>query len=220
MQKKLVIVGTGLFAEVARCYFEEFSDYEPVAFACHEKYKEGDSIYRLPLQSIGDLKDCLPPDKADLFVAIGYRNMNKIRQRVYEELKSKGYSFATFVHPNVNIWDSTKLGENVFIFEDNTIQPFTTIGNDTILWSGNHVGHHGSIANHCFIASQVVISGYCNIGSNVFIGVNATLRDGVKVADETLIGAGSIIMKDTKPKTVFVPDRTKPFCKSSEEIGF
>lgn len=213
-------MGTGLFPEVARCYFNEFSNYEVIGFACHQQYKQCDSIYGLPLYAIEDLKDTYTPEQVTLFVGIGYKQMNKIRQRVYEELKSRGYGFATFVYPSVKIWSSTTLGENVFIFEDNTIQPFTKIGNNTILWSGNHFGHHGNIGSHCFITSHVVISGYCNIEDNVFIGVNATLRDGLTISSETLIGAGAIIMKSSKPKEVYLPERTKAFSKNSELIGF
>src|SRR5690606_11663854 len=99
-------------------------------------------------------------------------------------------------------------------------QPFTSIGSNTILWSGNHVGHHSSIGDHCFIASHVVVSGSCRVENNVFIGVNATLHDSTVIAEECLVGAGAIITKDTKPKEVFVPTATKAFPKNSDQIGF
>ena len=220
MIKKLVIVGTGLFAEVAKAYFEEFTQYKVIAFACHEKYKNSDSIYGCDLYSIEGLTHKLPPSEHHVFVAIGYGKMNKIRQMVYEEMKSHGYQCTNFIHPTVKIWGSTVLGDNVFIFEDNTIQPFTSIGSNTILWSGNHVGHHSSIGDHCFIASHVVISGSCRVKNNVFIGVNATLHDSIVIAEECLVGAGAIITKDTKPKEVFVPTATKAFPKNSDQIGF
>lgn len=220
MPKKLVIVGTGLFAEVACSYFEELAGYEVVAFACHEAYKTADEIYGRRLFSIENLEHLFEPADVEVFVAIGYGQMNRMRQRVYEEMKGLGYRCATFVHPDVRIWSSTTVGDNVFIFEDNTIQPFTKIGNDTILWSGNHVGHHAFIGNHCFISSHVVISGSCKIGNNVFIGVNATLHDSITIADECLIGAGAIMVKSTKPKQVYVSERTKVFSKTSDQIGF
>lgn len=220
MKKKLIIVGTGLFPEVARCYFDELSEYEVIGFACHREYQKGFAIYGLPLYAVEDLKESHPPQTATLFVGIGYKNMNKMRQRVYEELKALDYSFATFVHPGVKIWSSSTLGENVFIFEDNTIQPFTKIGNNTILWSGNHIGHHTQIGHHCFISSHVVISGSCRIGNNVFIGVNASCHDSLTIADECLIGAGAIISRDTNPKEVFAPRATKPSPNNSQEIGF
>ena len=85
MTKKLVIVGTKLFAEVAQCYFEEFSDYEVAAFACHQKFKNHDEIFGLPLSSIESLPELYPYDEFEVFVAIGYTKMNKIRQSVYKE---------------------------------------------------------------------------------------------------------------------------------------
>ena len=58
-----------------------------------------------------------------------------------------------------DVWARHEIGENCFIFEDNTIQPFVKIGDDVVLWSGNHIGHHAEIGDHCFISSHVVISG-------------------------------------------------------------
>jgi sugar O-acyltransferase (sialic acid O-acetyltransferase NeuD family) len=220
MKKKLIIVGTGLFPEVARCYFDELSDYEVIGFACHQQYKQADTIYGLPLFAVEDLQQTHPPEQITLFVGIGYKQMNKMRQRVYEELKALGYCFANFVYPDVKVWSNTTLGENVFIFEDNTIQPFTKIGNNTILWSGNHIGHHTNIGDHCFISSHVVISGSCKVGNNVFIGVNATLHDSLTISNETLVGAGAVVSKGTKEQQVLLPMSTKPFKKNSEEIGF
>jgi sugar O-acyltransferase (sialic acid O-acetyltransferase NeuD family) len=217
---KLVIIGTGPFPEVAKAYFEEFTNYRVVAFACHARFKKSESIYGSPLYTLETLKDICDVSSHDVFVAIGYGKMNKMRQAAYEEVKALGYACCSFVHPNVKIWSSTKLGDNVFIFEDNTIQPFTSIGNNTILWSGNHIGHHSRIGDHCFISSHVVISGLCEVGNNVFIGVNATLRDGVKIANETLIGAGAIIMKDTVSKDVYISEKTKRFSENSENIDF
>ena len=104
------------------------------------------------------------------------------------------------------------IGENCFIFEDNTIQPFVSIGNNVTLWSGNHIGHHSVIRDHTFIASHVVISGGVEIGEQCFIGVNATLRDHIKVGDRCVIGAGALLLADAAPEGVYVgaaTDRSK-----------
>lgn len=220
MKKPLVIVGTGLFAEVAAAYFTRFSEYNVIAFSCHAQYLNGEELYGKPLIALEELSTQYGKAHCEIFVAIGYGKMNRMRQAVFLEMKKAGYKFANFIHPNVDIWESTCIGENVFIFEDNTIQPFTKIGDNCVFWSGNHLGHHSTVGNHCFISSHVVISGSCKIGDNVFIGVNSTLRDSIKIANETLIGAGAIIMKDTEEKDVYVPARTQVFHKKSDEVGF
>ncbi|QNI52872.1 bacterial transferase hexapeptide family protein [Synechococcus sp. BIOS-E4-1] len=220
MKKNLVMIGSGLFAEVACAYFEEFTGYKVVAFSSHKNYITSGEIYGRPWLAIEDLTREFSTEDADVFVAIGYGQMNKIRQRVYFEMKDKGYACASFVYPGVKIWDSTTFGENVFIFEDNTIQPFTQIGSNTIFWSGNHIGHHSRIGNHCFISSHVVISGSCAVGDNVFIGVNSTLHDSIVIGDECLIGAGATISKNTSPKSVYVAQQTKVFPKTSDQLRF
>ena len=218
--KKLIIVGTGPQAQIARDYFVEYSNYDVLGFACHSEFKESDEIYGMPLIAIEDLPDKHSPDDTEAFVAIGYKNMNRMRQSVYKEIKSLGFRLASFIHPRATISTTAEFGDNVFVFEENTIQPYVKIGNNTVLWSGNHIGHHSSIGNHCFISSHVVVSGSCKIGNNVFVGVNATFHDSLDIADECLIGAGTLITKSTKAKEVFLASRTKPFPKDSDSLGF
>ena len=109
-------------------------------------------------------------------------------------------------------------GDNCFILEDNTVQPFVTIGNDVTLWSGNHIGHDSSIGDHCFISSHVVVSGHVSVGPSCFIGVNATLRNSIAIAERTLIGAGAVIMKNTTPGSVYPGPRAERMSKTSDQL--
>ncbi len=111
------------------------------------------------------------------------------------------------------------MGENCAILEDNTIQPFVHIGNNVILWSGNHIGHDSVIDDHCFLASQIVVSGHVHIHSHCFIGVNATLRESIEIAPRSLIGAGAIIVDAAVAGGgVYFPQRAELFRKTSDEI--
>jgi acetyltransferase-like isoleucine patch superfamily enzyme len=92
--------------------------------------------------------------------------------------------------------------------EANVVQPFASIGSDTMLWSGNHIGHHSRIGDHCFLASHIVVSGNVEIADHCFIGVNVALRDGITVSPRCLIGAGAILTQDTKADAVYAPAAT------------
>jgi acyl-[acyl carrier protein]--UDP-N-acetylglucosamine O-acyltransferase len=84
--------------------------------------------------------------------------MNNMRKAVYEQGKEMGYEFISYVSSKATVCDN-KIGDNCFILEDNTLQPFTEIGNNVVMWSGNHIGHHGKIEDHVFFTSHVVLSG-------------------------------------------------------------
>lgn len=213
--KRAVIFGTGSFAEVVKFFLGVDSPYEVVAFTASRESISNESFSDLPLIAFEEVQDRYDPTEHDMFIAVGYVGMNHVRERFFNEAKAKGYSLLTYVSSKATHWDDTDIGDNVFIFEDNTIQPFVTIGDNCILWSGNHIGHHSTIGPHCFITSHVVVSGHVTVGSHTFIGVNATLRDDIRIGRENLIGAGALILKDTKDREVYSTIRTKPYDRDS-----
>jgi sugar O-acyltransferase (sialic acid O-acetyltransferase NeuD family) len=215
---KLVIFGAGDIARLAHHYFTHDSEHEVAAFAVDRSFRQGDQFQGLPLIDAEDVTARFPPGQFDMFVAMSYAKMNAVRAEKYAGMKAAGYRLVSYVSSRCSYLSQTPPGDNCFILEDNTIQPFVTIGNNVTLWSGNHIGHDATIEDHCFITSHVVVSGYVRIGTRSFIGVNATLRNSITIAPQTLIGAGAIIMKDTKPKQVYLPERAKLFSKSSDEI--
>jgi len=205
--KKLVIYGTGLVAEVAAFYFDADTDYQVSAFTNAAEFITQDQFNGKPLVSFESLERNYSPNEYDIFIALGYNKTNQIRQARYFEAKEKGYACATYISPRASYYQ-TPVGDNCFILEDNTIQPFVCIGNNVILWSGNHIGHHSTIRDHCFISSHVVVSGKCDIGENCFLGVNATLRDNIKLDRFVVVGSGAIVMKDCPERTVVRPARS------------
>lgn len=206
--KKLIIFGVGEQAELAYYYFNTDSSYEVAGFVVDSEFKKADELFGLPIIEFCSISDNYPACKYDVFVAIGYNKVNKLREEKYQECKNKGYKLASYISSKASIFTS-KIGDNAFILEDNTIQPYVQIGNNVTLWSGNHIGHHTKISDNCFITSHVVISGGCLIGNNTFIGVNATLRDHIKIGKYNVIGAGALILADTEDSKVYVATATE-----------
>ena len=208
MKKSLVIFGTGEIAELAHYYFCSDSDYEIVAFTVDSAYLSDAEFCGLPVIAFEEIIQHYPPDRHDVFVALSYSKLNLVRKEKYLAVKSRGYDLASFVSSHATILNNGKIGENCFILEDNTIQPFATIGNNVTLWSGNHIGHHSLIDDHCFIASHVVVSGGVEIGEQSFVGVNVTLRDHIKIGEKCVIGAGALLLADADPEGVYLGPAT------------
>lgn len=198
--EKLVIVGAGEFAMIAYEYFTYDSDYDVAAFSVEKEFLSNDTLYDKPIVQFEALEDSFPSSEYDVFVAVSATKLNRVRTRLYNEMKVRGYKCATYISSRAFVWRNAKVGENCFIFENNTIQPFVEIGNNVILWSGNHIGHRTVIADHCFISSHAVISGYCRIGASCFVGVNSTFNDRVTVADSCIIASASLVSKNLKEK--------------------
>ncbi|MGZ3744089.1 MAG: acetyltransferase [Pseudobdellovibrionaceae bacterium] len=209
MKKPLIIFGIAEQAQLAHFYFSMDSSYEVVAFTVDATYATKDAFCGLPVVPFETIVDHYSPDVHEFFVAIGYSKLNQIRKEKYLAAKELGYRIASYVSSRATVFSADKIGENCFVLEDNTIQPYVTIGNNVTLWSGNHIGHHSTIHDHCFITSHVVISGGVEIGESCFIGVNATLRDHIKIGEKCVIGAGALILADAESEGVYIGQATE-----------
>jgi sugar O-acyltransferase (sialic acid O-acetyltransferase NeuD family) len=215
---RLVIFGAGDIARLADAYFTKDSGHDVTAFAVDRQYRQGDSFCGRPLVDADTVAERFPPAEYAMFVALSYSRMNRLRAEKYALMKTAGYELVSYVSSRCSYLTDAPPGDNCFILEDNTIQPFVRIGSNVTLWSGNHIGHDSTIEDHCFISSHVVVSGHVRVCSYCFIGVNATLRNSITIAPGTLVGAGAVIMKTTREKGVYLPTRAELHPKSSDEI--
>ena len=207
--KKLIIVGSGETALIAYEYFQYDSEYDVVAFSVSEKYLQETSLYDLPIVALEFLEEKYSTNDYEVYVAISSGKLNRNRTAVFDEVKAKGYKCASYISSRAFVWRNVEIGENSFIFEDNTLQPFVKVGSNVTLWSGNHIGHNSVIKDNCFISSHCVISGFCEIGKNSFLGVNCTVENNVKIAKDNFIGARALIQKDTSEKAFYQEKATE-----------
>lgn len=194
--------GDSAFAEIAYEYFTYDSPYNVVAFTVDRQFITKTELFGLPVVAFEDIEMQYPCAEYQMHIALTYSNLNRVRISKYNQAKQKGYILVNYISSKAFIWRNVELGDNLFIFEDNTIQPFVKIGSNNVLWSGNHIGHHTTIGSHNFISSHVVVSGFCNIGNASFFGVNSTLANNVDIGDDCLIGAATLIVKNIPSKSL------------------
>jgi sugar O-acyltransferase (sialic acid O-acetyltransferase NeuD family) len=208
MSRKLILVGDSLFAEIAHEYFEHDSDYDVVAFSVEREYLRRDAFRGLPVVPFEDVQDHYDPAAHDVYCALTYAQVNRLRARMAAAAKAKGYGLASYVSSRAFVWRNVELGEHCFVFEDNTVQPFVTVGSNVVMWSGNHVGHHSTIEDNVFVASHAVISGSVTIGRNSFVGVNATIVNDVEIGPDNWLGPDVTITRSTGPNEFWRPARS------------
>jgi len=218
---KVIIFGVQDFAQLAKFYLQHDSEHEVVAFSVHKQYlPEGETFEGLPVVAFEDVEETYPASEFKFFAPMSPSRMNKLRESVYRQLRDKGYEMISYISSKARVFPGTSIGDNCFILEDNTIQPFTSIGNNVVLWSGNHIGHHSVIKDHVSFTSHVVLSGHCVVESFAFFGVNATIRDGIHIAEGSFIAMAAAVTKDTDPWGVYKGNPAKKGDALSTDLDF
>lgn len=192
----LLIFGTAELAQLTHFYFREDSDYEVVAFTADDDYVEADTLDGLPVVPWSRALEAYPPDRVHAHVAISYGGLNRLRQAKYEQVRQAGYRLASYVCSKAVTWSDLTIGDNCLVLENQTVQPSCRLGNNVVLWSGNHIGHGTVIGDHTYLASHVVVSGHATIGRRCFFGVNATIKDFIEIGDDCFIAMGALVTRD------------------------
>src|SRR3989338_8101464 len=123
-----------------------------------------------------------------------------------------------------NLYDC-EIGDNSFVGPFVEIQGSVTIGKNTRIQSHAFICEYVSIGNDCFISHGAMfindvfsIGGPARgrrdlwksttIGNNVSIGTNATILP-VKICDNVVVGAGSVVTKDINEPGIYAGNPAK-----------
>jgi sugar O-acyltransferase (sialic acid O-acetyltransferase NeuD family) len=203
MKTKVIIIGNAITAQIMFSVLSKDSELDVVAFSAHERFITTDQLFDTKIIPFENLMNEYPPAEVKLINAIGYSNVNKNREKIFAEAKAQGYSFLTYLHPSVSHF-SKELGEGVFIMPGAVIEPFSTIGDNSVIWSNVVIAHHSVIEEHCWIASGSVIAGEARVKRNSFLGINASIVNKITVGEYNIIGARSLITKNTNANSVYL----------------
>ena len=205
---KVVIFGTGQIAEVVAFFIETDTSHEIAAYTVDQSFLTETTYRGKPVVAWEELETIYPPEEYELFCPISYRDLNEQRRKKYEEGKARGYRFLNYIHSSCLV-NAESIGDNCLILEDCVLQPGARIGNNVILWSSTHVGHHTGIGDHCFIAGNGGIAGNVTIGESCFFGGGFLVADNVKIGARCILGIGAIIKTDMNDESVAVSDKTR-----------
>lgn len=214
----VVVFGVEKSAELAHFYLTHDSDHTVVAFTVDREYLTSGEFKGLPVVPYNEIERHYSPDQFCMFIPMSFEKMNHLRAEKYDDARRRGYKLISYVSSRATIFPDFQCGDNCFILEDSTIQPFARIGSDVVIWAQSHIGHHAVVKDHVFIAGAI-IAGSCVIESFSFLGGNAVIRDGVVVARETLVGMKTYIARDTKEFEVYGNSGTQPKRVRSDRLS-
>jgi sugar O-acyltransferase (sialic acid O-acetyltransferase NeuD family) len=200
--KKLVIFGAKNFAEIVHYYFTHDSDYSVAGFTLDASYLKEQTFQGLPVVAFEEIERHFAPGEHDLFVAIGIHQVNRRRAAKVAEAEAKGYALASFVSSRADVPADLRVRPNTMIMERAGIQPFVEIGRNTIIWSATRIGFHTRIGDHCWVVAPI-FGESVKVGDYSFVGLNATVAPGVSIGKSNILGAGCLILKDTKDGEVY-----------------
>lgn len=100
-------------------------------------------------------------------------------------LAVKNWMYRTFL--NMSVGEKTSFA--LMVMPDIMFPEKISVGNNTV------IGYNTTILAHEYLIKEYRL-GPVEIGNNVLIGANTTILPGVKIGDEAIVSAGTLVHKD------------------------
>ena len=196
-QPPLVIFGAGGLGREVLLLVQQLNDVQPtwqVRGFYDDHAPATPTVAGLPyLGTSADLN--ATPEPLAVAVAVG---SPAGRAAVVARLPSVQLRFPSLVHPGVALHPRQRivLGAGSIIQQGCILTCDITLGRFVLLNLGCTVGHDAELADFCSLMPHANVSGAAQLAAGVYLGTSATVIQGVRVGENTIVGAGAVAVRD------------------------
>jgi len=195
---RLLIIGTGGQGKVVLDCAKNY--YDTITFMTNDKNSLGINGYPIIYEQEITL-DKILKNYDEVIVAIGNNNA---RLNISLEYESKGIKLATIIHPKAVISDTAEIGCGTVVFANAVINPSAKIGKACIINTGVIIEHDCVLENGVHISPNTAMGGTVFIGEKTWVCVGSSIANNIKIGNNSIIGAGAVIIKDIPNKVLAV----------------
>jgi sugar O-acyltransferase (sialic acid O-acetyltransferase NeuD family) len=208
--RNVIVIGSGGHAKVIIDIINEMKIYNIIGITSNS-LAFGESF--LGYKVLGDddiLESQFSPENIQVAMGLGGHTDNNIRKKVFEKVKTLGYTFINVIHPFSSISKTAKIGEGVAIFPNVALNSYSELGDNVIVITGSTVDHETIVGNHVLISAGVTVGAYSNIEDEVLLALGSKIVSGITIGKKSLIAAGAVVVKNT-------PENSKMFGVPAKE---
>ncbi|WP_413305720.1 acetyltransferase [Bacillus sp. 1P10SD] len=209
--KNLVIYGAGGFAREVALLIDQINEVLPtwnlVGYIDDNLSNEGKMLNGYPV--LGDI-GWFNNYNNEINVVLGI-GCPSIKEKIVDKLQlMESIEFPNIIHPTVRLSPYNNFGKGIIICEGNILTCNIDVGDFVILNLNCTIGHDTVLENYCTILPNASISGNVKLGKGVEFGTNGTIIQGINVGENSIIGAGAVVVKDLPSNCTAIGMPAKP----------
>jgi sugar O-acyltransferase (sialic acid O-acetyltransferase NeuD family) len=139
------------------------------------------------------------PVEDDVFIcALGDVNAKK---KYCDLIKNKGGHFFSLIHQSSKIPPSSSMGKGCIVMENVSISSNVEIGDFVTIMNQSLIGHDAYVGSGSHIGPLTFLGGASRLEAYVQLYVRSTILQGLTIGENSVVGAGSVVLKDVRDHT-------------------
>ncbi len=158
-----------------------------------DKEKSGSEL--LGYRIIGDLNQLAGIEAFSFAIAVGD---NAMRERMHKEIiaKRENLHFPALVHSTAVVSCFSEIMDGVVVMPKAVIGPNSKVGKFCVINTQASIDHDCVMFDYSSLAPGALTGGNVQIGLRSAISIGAIIKNGLKVGDDSILGANSYLNKD------------------------
>ena len=195
---RIALIGAGGHAKVV-CSIARRLGYEVLGY-----YDDGRPVGSRLLGApvLGPLEDVARVAEGCLVhVSLG---QNSLRAEWFRRVQDLGLAVATLVDPHALLDETVTVGEGTVIMPGVVVNVDSRIGRNCILNTSCSLDHDGLLEDHVHLCPGSHLAGTVTVREGAMLGTGASVIPGCVIGARTVVGAGSVVLKNVPPDVTVV----------------
>lgn len=141
-------------------------------------------------------------------MGVGFNHFKKkIVDQVFE--LSQNFEWQSIISKNSTLNGICEIGEGTVILSGVTVNTGTKFGRFCKINTSSSIDHDNVFSDYASCGPSVVTGGKVIVGKNSYLGIGSTIKHGIKIGANSVIGGGSFVNKDCEGNSLYygVPAR-------------
>ena len=134
-------------------------------------------------------------DPADHCVTIAVGDPRR-REQIARRFAAAGFVFPTLIHPTAIVGAEVTLGEGCIVMAHSILETHLQLGSHVMVNLAAVIAHEGCIGSFTNIGPRSCLAGAVSLGNRCDLGAGVTIRPRIRLGDDLVVGAGSVVVKN------------------------
>lgn len=166
--------------------------------------KKGTELLGYPVIGMDDDIPTLITKCPNFLITVGQIKSSRIRQSIFEQIKQAGGQLPVIISPTAHVSKHATIAEGTIIMHQALVNAGASIGKACIVNSKALIEHGATVGDFCHISTAACINGQATIGASCFIGSNTVVGNNITIVDNTIVAAGSQVLKSIDKSGVYI----------------
>jgi sugar O-acyltransferase (sialic acid O-acetyltransferase NeuD family) len=144
------------------------------------------------------------PNCTDFLITVGQIKSSMLREKLFQKIKMTGGNLPAIISPIAHVSSYANIEEGTIVMHHALINAGASVGKGCIINTKALIEHEAVIGNFCHISTAAVVNGQANIGDSCFIGSNTVIGNNTNVTANTVIAAGSQVLKSIENPGTYI----------------